>query len=556
MLAPKDPQSVLGLAWQVHAGITAIAFAGLALFFQFSTQSLIAGHTIRGALFTRTYFLPILVYCLAVDIELALVTAWFATPTALVIQMFFVILASLLLIAFAYWRVLRVFIQPGVNEGVGQAALLDLLRQSTDSNKALTRAKARLADVVPLSWSNPDLSSKDVHGLVRSSRRQVLADVNLPQLRDIIMELDAKSDHGANASLDKFDEIRRAELHMLAELGSSVAENNYVFYVTNADIFTGGWDELERRLLRALDWHSQRTPELRRFEAEVNILRDNIHEAISSGASGRTRQGLEIIQAAVRRAIQICEKVSDATVQSLNELVTNVSYGQEWDLLVRSMYDLISASSDTLSARVKHEIHDLLFRLLQDFCEIEELPAVQSCLNFVIADWLASLASPGSNGTQDQGYILLRLSEVAEFALPSSGRPPFQECAMSLRDTFIKCAKAAVDCGAAEAATHAVTFLRQTFEFEFGDDLRRVFQQSREVGLLVLLAWIFFRKDNQFSASELDRTVGEIESAIPQSNMWELARHTKETEDQSTLGWSWWTNGGSSILRYTPNLKC
>lgn len=37
MLAPKDPQSVLGLAWQVHAGITAIAFAGLALLFQFST---------------------------------------------------------------------------------------------------------------------------------------------------------------------------------------------------------------------------------------------------------------------------------------------------------------------------------------------------------------------------------------------------------------------------------------------------------------------------------------------------------------------------------------
>jgi hypothetical protein len=72
--------------------------------------------------------------------------------------------------------------------------------------------------------------------------------------------------------------------------------------------------------------------------------------AISSGASGRTRQGLEIIRAAMRGAIQIREKASDATVQ----LVTNVSYGQEWDILTWAMFDLISASSDTLGARTKH----------------------------------------------------------------------------------------------------------------------------------------------------------------------------------------------------------
>jgi hypothetical protein len=438
MLAPKDPQSVLGLAWQVHAGITAIAFAGLALLFQFSTQSLIAGHTIRGALFTRTYFRPILAYCLAVDIELALVTAWFSTPSALVIQMFFVFVGSLLLIAFAYWRVLRVFIQPELTEGAGQVALLDLLRQSADSNKALTTANGRLAEVVPLSWSSPDSRSTDVQRLVRSSRRQVLTDVNLPRIRDVITELDAKSDLGARASAPPslaqagasgatLDENRRSELHMLAELGSSVGENKYVFYVANADLFTGDWRKLERRLLNAIDWDSQRTSELRRFEAEINILRDNIHDAISSGASGRTRQGLEIMQAAMRRAVQIHEKAAGATVQPLSDFVTNVWYGQEWDVLMQVMFDLISASSDTLSARTKQEIHIVLFRLLQDFCEIEELPAVQSCLNLVIADWSASLASPSVNGSQAQGYILLRLSEVTEFALASSGRPPFQQ---------------------------------------------------------------------------------------------------------------------------------
>jgi hypothetical protein len=62
MLAPRDPKVFLDWLWQVQAGITAIAFIGLALLLQFSTQFVIAGHTIRGALFRRTYFLPILAY--------------------------------------------------------------------------------------------------------------------------------------------------------------------------------------------------------------------------------------------------------------------------------------------------------------------------------------------------------------------------------------------------------------------------------------------------------------------------------------------------------------
>jgi hypothetical protein len=473
-------------------------------------------------------------------------------PQALVIQVFFVFVGSLLLIAFAYWRVLRVFIQPELTEGAGQVALLDLLRQSADSNKALTTANGRLAEVVPLSWSSPDSGSTDVQRLVRSSRRQVLTDVNLPRIRDVITELDAKSDLGARASAPPslaqagasgatLDENRRSELHMLAELGSSVGENKYVFYVANADLFTGDWRKLERRLLNAIDWDSQRTSELRRFEAEINILRDNIHDAISSGASGRTRQGLEIMQAAMRRAVQIHEKAAGATVQPLSDFVTNVWYGQEWDVLMQVMFDLISASSDTLSARTKQEIHIVLFRLLQDFCEIEELPAVQSCLNLVIADWSASLASPSVNGSQAQGYILLRLSEVTEFALAGSGRPPFQQSAMGLlAATFINCAKTAVDRGDAEAATRAITFLRQTFEFESGDDPGVVFRRTRELGLLVLLAWIFFRKDKGFSGAEVDGTAGEIQSTISQSNMWDLARRAQDSEDESPLDWTWW----------------
>ncbi|MGE5784448.1 MAG: hypothetical protein ACM3ZE_07645, partial [Myxococcales bacterium] len=210
-----------------------------------------------------TYFLPILAYCLAADMELAVVTAWFSTPSTLVIQMFCVIVGSLLLIAFAYWRVWRVLIQPGVTEKVGQDALLDLLRESADSNEALTRANRRLADVVTLSWSSPESNTTDVRRIVRSSRRRVLTDVNLPQIRDVIMELDARSNYAATASalpsLAPGDASRvlaenRPELHMLAELGSTVDKDKYVFYVTNADRFRGVWADLEHRLSSALEW--------------------------------------------------------------------------------------------------------------------------------------------------------------------------------------------------------------------------------------------------------------------------------------------------------------
>jgi hypothetical protein len=109
-----------------------------------------------------------------------------------------------------------------------------------------------------------------------------------------------------------------------------------------------------------------------------------------------------------------------------------------------------------------------------------------------------------------------------------------------LAATFINCARTAIDRGDAEAATRAITFLRQTFEFDAGDDRGAVFRQSRELGLLVLLAWILFRKDKGFSGQEVDTTAGEIQSTISQSNMWDLARRAKDSEDESRLGWTWW----------------
>jgi hypothetical protein len=347
------------------------------------------------------------------------------------------------------------------------------------------------------------------------------------------------------------DENHRLELHMLTQLGSTVDKDKYVFYVTNPDRFSGAWAKLERRLWNALDFGlARRTHELLRFEAEINVLRDNIHEAISSGASGRTRQGLEIMQALMHRAVQTHEEAPGATVQRLSDLISNVSYGQEWEILMRAMFDLISASSDTLSARTKQEVHDFLFRLLHDFCEMSNPHAVRSCLNLILADWSASLSSRMVNGSQDQAYILLRLSEIAEFALPRSGSASFQGFAMSLiADTFIMCAKAAVDRGDAEAATRAITYLRQTFEFDAGDGRGVVFQQRRELGLLILSAWILFRKDKGFSGAEVDRTAGEIQSAISQSNMWNLARRAQESEDESTLGWSSW-EGTMSLSRH------
>lgn len=102
-------------------------------------------------------------------------------------------------------------------------------------------------------------------------------------------------------------------------------------------------------------------------------------------------QLLPVARAAMRCTVRAHENVPGATVRRLSDIVFNVPYGQEWEILMRAMRDLISASSDTLSARTKQEIHRLVFGLVQDFCETEELAAVQSCLYLVVDDWVASL---------------------------------------------------------------------------------------------------------------------------------------------------------------------
>lgn len=254
-LTVTDPGSALEVLWQVQAAFASIAFAGLALMFQVASDGAVAARNLRETLVRATWFLPALGLSLGGTLQLGIITLWAPTSQALLMELAFVVAATLLAVGYAYYRASAVFMRPELADRLASRALVDLAVTSMRSADARDKARAELADVVPAHW-DPTVTPEVVFS---APTKGTFADVRLQPLRAIADQIAAFSSSLAEAQVGQGipaadDPEKRASLRLMAALGTQLDEGAPLFVLVNGGAFSGSRRQLARRLGAVVRW--------------------------------------------------------------------------------------------------------------------------------------------------------------------------------------------------------------------------------------------------------------------------------------------------------------
>lgn len=255
-LAPAHPDEILAVAWQVHAGFSGIAFAGLVLLIDMAGRgSHVTVTSERQFLLRHTQFLLAFMFALLGAVQVSAIATWFPSDATVFVVLAFIVIPSIYLVGRGYLRAVNALTLPGYVELAEREALRERMHASMDTSHVLSAANEALEQVMERAWvvGTPDADGDNY--LVLSSGRSRLIDVHLPTLRDIIASLNSASS-GASEVLDMPREASPpspVKIGILAYIGQTIDTGRHLFAVSNSKGLTSAeLRKLERKLSNAV----------------------------------------------------------------------------------------------------------------------------------------------------------------------------------------------------------------------------------------------------------------------------------------------------------------
>jgi hypothetical protein len=224
ILDVADPSAVIATAWQVLASFASIAFAGLAVLMQLTSEPVVTSRSVRQVLFQESQFRPVLAFSITAAVQVGAATLFLNQPESAVVEVAVVALA-ILWVGWSYARVGKVYANPGEALRLGEEALVRDLRASMREAHARTAAEVRLHAVVPREWRWTSTEALEGTVLLAADRAGTLVDVDIDLLGDITKEI-ADEDASAFEASDALDAPREPssgnspELRIMAGLDS------------------------------------------------------------------------------------------------------------------------------------------------------------------------------------------------------------------------------------------------------------------------------------------------------------------------------------------------
>lgn len=257
----EDPTAILGTAWQVLAGFASIAFAGLAVLMQLTSEPVVTSRGVRQVLFQVSQFRPVLAFSIVGAIQVGAATLFLDQPESAVVEVAVVAL-TILWIGRSYARVSRVYANPGEALRLGEKALVEDLKRSMREAHTRAAAEARLHAVTPRVWRWSSAATIDGIVLVAADRAGALVDVDIDLLTDIVKEIADEDANAVTAAADTNAPKEPStgsppELCIMASIGSFYEAQHEIFVLKNAESYSGDLAKLRSRLTNALRWERQ-----------------------------------------------------------------------------------------------------------------------------------------------------------------------------------------------------------------------------------------------------------------------------------------------------------
>jgi hypothetical protein len=253
-----DPSDVIATAWQVLAGFASIAFAGLAVLMQLTSEPVVTSRGVREVLFRESQFRPVLAFSIVGAVQIGAAALFLNQPESAVIEIV-VVACTILWIGWSYARVGKVYANPGEALRLGERALTDDLRKSMREARARAIAESRLYHVVPRDWRWGTPISADDAVVLAADHAGIFSDVDIDLLGDIVRDIadDDESVLTASAVTDGPGVPPAGsspELCIVASLGSSIEAGQELFVLKNPESYSGDLARLRSRLSKALRW--------------------------------------------------------------------------------------------------------------------------------------------------------------------------------------------------------------------------------------------------------------------------------------------------------------
>lgn len=174
-LAPKDAGAALLTMWQVQASFTGVAFAVLALIFQFAEAPDGMPRSMRDVLYERTRLIPILIFSGTATLIIGAISIWRPTDGAVAVAFFLELVPSVAAIVYAYKQSADIFRSPDLARALATKRLESTLIESLRQIARFDEANKRLAEVLPQDQDWPAMirnaqGDTRVHYLVRADR--------------------------------------------------------------------------------------------------------------------------------------------------------------------------------------------------------------------------------------------------------------------------------------------------------------------------------------------------------------------------------------------------
>ncbi|WP_460749040.1 hypothetical protein [Myceligenerans cantabricum] len=254
----EDPSAAIVASWQVLAGFASIAFAGLAVLMQLTSEPVVTSRGVRQVLFEESQFRPVLAFSITGAIQVGAAALFLTQPESAVVE-FAIVALTILWIGRSYARVGRVYASPGEALRLGEEALLRDLRASMREAHARAVAETRLHAIVQRDWHWSSTATLDGKVVVTADRSGTLADVDIDLLADIVRDI-AGEDASAFTASDApsgpgVPSTESApELRIMFAIGSLAEAGQEIFLLKNLDSFTGDLSKLQTRLENTIRW--------------------------------------------------------------------------------------------------------------------------------------------------------------------------------------------------------------------------------------------------------------------------------------------------------------
>lgn len=268
------------VAWQVHASLVTVAFAGLAVLVQLTSNEVVTAAGVREVLFRLTFFQPLILFSLLGSVQLGLVAIWAPSGVGAILEFCLFLGVTVLMLLASYSYVIAVYVDPQRALRLGQRDLLDRAAASIHANRALAAARAKFGKLIDLDRReidpDRDVTLVQAPGHVRFSDIESAVVVEaVAQVAKNPTQLVGDADDGATAlanpttlgstehlqlTEDLFtagSNLDRPRLVAQANLADLLKPGDPVFVLRRGDRYVGDAYTLRARLDRAIKWELQ-----------------------------------------------------------------------------------------------------------------------------------------------------------------------------------------------------------------------------------------------------------------------------------------------------------